>query len=121
MGQGDTWLNGVIGAVITIALSFTGFSPLLGGAVAGYLQEAPPKQGVRVGAISGGVAIIPMFLLLVGGFGVIASVSEAGMGVPGGFEIAIFGLVLVPMLLVWFVGLSAVGGYIGAYIREEVN
>lgn len=31
MGNGDTLLNAVLGAAVTVVLSFTGFSPLVGG------------------------------------------------------------------------------------------
>jgi hypothetical protein len=48
--------NALIGAVVTVVLPFVPFSPLLGGAVAGYLQE---RDGFRVGAPSGAIAAVP--------------------------------------------------------------
>ncbi len=125
MGAGDTWINAVVGAVITIGLSFTGFSPLLGGGVAGYLQAEPPRRGAWVGAISGAIAAIPLFLIVMIGFAVFAAVpaGAAGLGgpasFPGGMELIVIFGVMLPMLLLWFVGLSAAGGYVGAYVHTQ--
>jgi hypothetical protein len=54
--------------VVTVVLSFMGFSTLLGGGIAGYLQDEPPKRGARVGAISVGIAVLPVVLVRVLGF-----------------------------------------------------
>jgi membrane glycosyltransferase len=109
-----------IGAVVTIALSFTGFSALLGGGVAGYLQREPPKRGARVGAISGGIAVLPVLLVLL--FGVVLLLGQpSALGIPGGAELAFVLLVLFPLLFGWIIGLSAVGGFLGAYVRSETR
>lgn len=114
MGDGDTLLNAVLGAVVTVVFSFTGFSPLLGGAVAGYLQRGDRAEGARVGAISGAVATVPFLLLVVFAFGAFG--LFAGGGFPGG-------LLLLPVFLVlvvaWDVALGAAGGYLGVYVLEE--
>ncbi|MFC6727016.1 DUF5518 domain-containing protein, partial [Halobium palmae] len=34
----DRWVNALVGAVVTVVLSFLPFSPLAGGGVAGYLD-----------------------------------------------------------------------------------
>lgn len=57
--ESNTLINGLIGAVVTVILSFTVVSPIVGGAVAGYLEKT---DGVRVGAISGGIAVLPLLL-----------------------------------------------------------
>ncbi|MCU4752542.1 DUF5518 domain-containing protein [Halobacteria archaeon AArc-curdl1] len=121
MGVGKTWINAVVGAVITIGLSFTGFSPLLGGGVAGYLQAEPPASGAKIGAISGVIAAIPLFLIIVLGFVLFAAVPAGSGGVPGGVELLVIFVVMLPMMLLWFVGLSAVGGYVGAYLHAEAR
>ncbi len=118
MGQGATWINAVIGAVITLGLSFTGISPLLGGGVAGYLQAEPPARGARVGAISGGLPTIPLFLIVVLGFVLFAAIPT-GFSFLGGLELVVIFVVMLPMMLLWFVGLNAAGGYVGGCLHME--
>lgn len=118
MGKGDTLFNAVIGAIVTVLLSFTGFSPLLGGGVAGYLHQEDPKSGAKVGAISGVFAAIPfVFIFLL--FVIFVLMGSAMGGMPGGPELLIILLIGFPFLLLWNVGLSAVGGYLGGYLRRE--
>ncbi|MFB6133880.1 MAG: DUF5518 domain-containing protein [Halanaeroarchaeum sp.] len=77
--------DAAIGAIVTIVLSFTAISPLLGGGISGYLQGGSPKRGARTGAISGAVASIPMALVLL--FGFVLFLGGVGtLGVPGGIE-----------------------------------
>jgi hypothetical protein len=109
--------NAAIGAVVTVVLSFTGISALLGGSVAGYLQQASPRGGARVGALSGGIAVVPMLLVLVVGFGLFLAQPSA-LGVTGLPELVVILLVMFPLLFGWLVGLSAVGGYLGGYFRS---
>jgi hypothetical protein len=119
MTNKNTWINAAIGALITITLSFTGFSPLLGGGVAGYLQRETPKRGAKVGAISGAIATIPVVLVMCLGLLLYAGVPAASFGAPGGLELAIIFLFMLPMIALWFVGLSAAGGYLGGYLRTD--
>jgi len=118
MGDGDTLLNAVIGALVTVVLSFTGFSPLLGGGVAGYLQRGDRSEGARVGALSGAIATVPFVLLLmfvVGIFGLFLAgggLTEAGLGLA-------FGVVVFVFALAWNVALGAIGGYLGVYVLAE--
>lgn len=114
----NTNMNALIGGVVTIVLSFTGFSPLLGGAVAGYLNQ---RDGVRVGALSGLIALVPMVLVLVfvGGFvGLFTMFGGRGAMMAGGLGL-IVGLFAFAFAAVFIVGLSALGGYIGEYLYEE--
>ena len=121
MGEGDTGINAILGALVTVVLSFTGFSPLLGGMVAGYLQRGTRAGGIRVGALSGGIAALPflLFLFVFGGFLFTGSMMAGSMGVPGSFVLVLlFGIVVA---LVWSVGLSAIGGYLGVYVVTETD
>lgn len=119
MGEGDTLLNAILGAVVTIVLSFTVFSPLLGGAVAGYLQRGDRGDGVRVGAISGGIAALPflLFIFFFGGFVFAGPMMRGGVGIPGGFVILV--LVAFVFAFLWNVGLGGAGGYLGNYLAME--
>lgn len=122
MGRGDTLLNAAIGAVVTVVLSFTGFSPLIGGGVAGYLQQESRKQGATVGAISGALAFVPFVLLVFLAFWFVVLAGQfaiGGFGIPGGIELLVLFLILFPLLILWNIGLGAVGGYLGTILREE--
>jgi len=114
MGSGDTLLNAVIGAAVTVVLSFSGVSPLVGGGVAGYLQAGSRADGARVGAIAGGFAAVPLLLAV----GVALVWGAVLAGLPAGVELGVLALVGVAVLSAVVVGLSAVGGYAGAYLQE---
>jgi hypothetical protein len=121
MGEGDTIINAVIGAVVTVVLSFTGFSPILGGMVAGYLQRGTRAEGIRVGALAGGIAALPFLLMVfvVGGFLFTGSILADSAVVAGGLVfVLLFGIAIA---LIWSVGLSALGGYLGVYIATETD
>jgi hypothetical protein len=113
-----TLKNAAIGAVVTVGLAPTGFSALLGGGIAGYLQRESPKRGARVGAISGGLASLPVVLVLLLGASLFL-LPTTQFGVPGGLELVIILFVMFPLLFAWTIGLSAVGGYLGAYLRSD--
>ncbi|GAA0715342.1 hypothetical protein J2744_002137 [Halorubrum trapanicum] len=126
MGTEDTLLNAVIGAVASVLLSFTGISPLLGGAVAGYLNSdgtADGGDGLRVGALSGFIASIPivgllLLLLVVLPFlGFFAFPIEIGLAVGGIF---VLGAIAVLGGVAYTVVLSALGGLLGVYLKEEL-
>jgi hypothetical protein len=120
MGKGDTLLNAVLGAVVTVLLSFVGFSALLGGAVAGYLQRETRRDGAKVGALSGAFATVPFLLVVVVGVGFFfVGPVMGGLGPPGGLELLVIVFVLLPLLFLWNGALGAAGGYAGTYLYEE--
>jgi hypothetical protein len=112
-GRGtSTALNAVLGGVVGIVLSFVPLSPVLGGAVAGYLEGGDTDDGLRVGALAGLVALLPLsvvgfFLLFLLGFGANSAV------------LGLLGLVALLFMTVYTVGLSALGGVIGVYAESE--
>lgn len=125
MGEGDTGMNALIGAAVTVLATFTGFAPLLGGAVAGYLNR---RDGVKVGALSGVIASMPILVVaffLGGMFAFMPFMGGMMGGMPGpgfagamGFVAIVFGLFF---FLAYTVGLGALGGYLGEYLyREDV-
>jgi hypothetical protein len=117
MGKGDTLTNAVVGAVVTVVFSFTGASPVLGGVAAGYLQRESRTSGAKVGALSGALAFLPFSSFLFLFFGVLFR----GLGAPGGFGVSVVLFFVLPMFLLWSVGLGAIGGYVGTYIREDIE
>ena len=121
MAEGDTFLNALLGAVVSVVLSFVPASPLLGGMLAGYLEGGSREDGLRVGAISGVVALIPLvgFLLLVVGAGALFLVG--GMPARAGAVGAIFLLVAGLLAALYSVGLSALGGWLGNYVLTDTD
>jgi hypothetical protein len=123
MAERNTLLNAAIGALVSVVLSFTVFSPVLGGGVAGYLQRGDPDKGLRVGALSGVIASIPFLLLFVLFSGVVFTgslfIDGGGLGIPGGFMFVF--LFVFAIALAWTVTLSAVGGYLGGYVATETD
>lgn len=111
----NTLLNAVVGAVATIGLSFTGISPVLGGALAAYLDGGDTEDGLRVGALSGLIASIPVGAILV--------IALLFLPLTGDLGVAIGGLVIVVVIVAIGVGytvaLSALGGAIGIYLVDE--
>ncbi|MFB6129473.1 MAG: DUF5518 domain-containing protein [Salinigranum sp.] len=125
----DTLVHALVGAAVSVVLSFVLFSPVLGGAVAGYLHGT---DGLRVGAISGLLAAIPLALFLalvglVGGFFVaVPAMGGVGPGFHPGVGLGVTGAFLLLVLFgaavaaVYTVALSAVGGLLGVYVVDEL-
>jgi hypothetical protein len=111
----NTLLNAVIGAVATIGLSFTGISPVLGGALAAYLDGGDTRNGLRVGAISGAIASLPVAGILLIGV-LFLFTGDLGIAVGG----ILFVLVIVAIAVGYTVALSALGGAIGSYLKSEL-
>lgn len=116
MAQGDTLLNALIGAIVSVVLAFLPFSTVLGGGVAGYLQGESRDDGLRVGAYSGLIAAIPILLVAM----VIGTVFFFGAFVEPRAAIGfVFVFFVLAVTLVYSIGLSALGGYLGAYVSNE--
>ena len=123
MKEGNTFLNALIGAVVTtVTSSFLPFAPVLGGAIAGYVQGGTRSDGLRVGAISGAIALVPVVAIL---FLVLSVLGFASVGSPEGpAPFAIGGVVVVFVFLfvvVYTVGLSALGGWLGNYVKYDTG
>jgi thiol:disulfide interchange protein len=108
------YLHALLGAVVTVVTAVVPFSPIIGGAVAGYLHDEGTSRGTRVGLVSGVIASIPLllvffFMLTVMSIGSITTGEVAGPA----FVIVIVAIVFLVVGL-YTVGLSAAGGYIGA-------
>ncbi|PSQ40167.1 hypothetical protein BRD13_00420 [Halobacteriales archaeon SW_5_70_135] len=120
MGEGDTLINAVIGAVAAVVLSFTGVGPVLGGAVAGYLQRGSRSDGLVVGALAGLIGLIPLLLMVFPLFGFFSIGTLAGDGgALVGFGLVTF--IVAGIGVAYSAGLSAVGGYLGAYVALETE
>lgn len=112
----NTLLNALIGAVVTaVTTPLVPFAPILGGAVAGYLDADGADNGVKVGAISGAIALVP--LLIIAPFVLLFLFLDPIVAVSV-FAIA---TVVMAFLAMYTVGFSALGGFIGVYLREELR
>ncbi|NLV07245.1 hypothetical protein GOC83_14010 [Haloarcula rubripromontorii] len=124
MGEGDTFVNAVIGAVATALLSgFVPLAPLLGGGIAGYLEGGGRDDGVRVGFLSGviGLAISLVLFAVVFVFltAFLAIVPDA-LGVFGAMGLLVL-VVGTIMTAAYFLGLSALGGWLGNYVKHDTT
>lgn len=125
----NTLVNALVGGVAATVLGFLPFSPALGGVLAGYLQGPDTGDGLRVGALAGVVALVPLVLVafLFGGmmlafvpFGMGMGMNPWVGGVFGVFGGVVFLFVLL-FGLVYTVGLAALGGVLGAYLNRELE
>jgi hypothetical protein len=108
MAEGDTLVNAVLGAVVTVILSFLPLSPILGGLLAGYLQGGDRADGARVGALAGVIAMIPLLGIgiLLFGFGAVYLLGGLpfGLGVVG-IVVLLFVVFVTAVVFVVFVTL----------------
>ncbi|WP_416838884.1 DUF5518 domain-containing protein [Haloferax sp. DFSO52] len=113
------YLHALLGAVVTFFTAIIPFSPILGGAVAGYLHAEGTDRGIRVGAVSGLIASLPLVAI----FLLLFTVMSIGSVVTGEVAGPVFVIVLVGigfvLVALYTVGLSAAGGYLGASYAES--
>ena len=119
MAEGDTLANAVIGGIASILLGFVPFSPVLGGAVAGYLHGGERGIGVRIGAYAGIIAAIPFALALFFAIAVFGFLLSIGTG--SGAALLFFVLFALVAAAVYTVGFSALGGWLGNYVRYDTD
>lgn len=122
MAEGDTFVNAFVGAVVTmVAGAFLPLGPLLGGGAAGYLEGGERSDGVRVGLISGAIALLPTVFLGLFVFGYVVPILMGVGPDPRGFSLV---ALLIGGLVVgvgYVVGLSALGGWIGNYVKYDTD
>lgn len=103
--------NAILGAVVTIVGAFVPFSPVLGGAVSGHLQGGSDRSALRTGILAGLFAAVPVAIA----YGVITwSLVDSATGLTP-VVLTVLGISLV-LSLAYMVGLSGLGGYLGARI-----
>lgn len=108
----NTWRNALVGAIATVVLSFTVVSPILGGALAGYLEC---DDGVRVGAISGVLSVLPLLLFVL----VFVGLAPSSGGVPAAIGIVVIVAIFL-LFPLYVVTLSALGGHLGVALSARL-
>ena len=121
MAEGNTLINALIGAVVAVVLAFIPFSTVLGGAVAGYLQGGDQSAAIKVGALAGVFAAIPLVFVMVLLGGIIPFLPAFGSAGAMGALFGIFAFVALLFALLYSVGLSALGGVLGRYVAQETG
>lgn len=107
-----TPVNALVGGVAGVVLSFVPGAPILGGAIAAYLERGDARDALVVGALAGAVMLVPYLL-----FGAAALVVIGVGGAPIWFALVALGMLVGGAL--YTVGLSVLGGYLGWYVRNE--
>ncbi len=104
----------LLGALATVLFAFVPFAPLGGGAVAGYLADE--GRGLRVGALSGAAAAVPVVLVLV--FFLSMTAVVAGTFAGPRVLLTLAGAAVGATL--YTVGFSTLGGALGTRIRAAL-
>lgn len=120
MSTTKTLINAVIGAVVGVVLSFIPLSTVIGGVVAGFLEGPDVREGAIVGALAGAITFLPFAGIAIIGLSILGfGMGIAAAPIEGFAVVALAILVFVSVLFVYTVGLSLLGGYLGAYLARE--
>ncbi|APW97103.1 hypothetical protein CHINAEXTREME_04665 [Halobiforma lacisalsi AJ5] len=120
MDSGRTIVHALIGAVVGIVLSFIPFSTIVGGAAAGFLEGPDGRDGALVGALAGLIAFVPVAAIAFVALGVFGfALGIAALPAEGFAFVALAVLAFATLVFLYTVGLSALGGYLGAFLARE--
>jgi MFS family permease len=104
--------NIVVGAIVSFVFAAYAGGPLIGGAVAGYLEGSDLRWGIRVGAMAGIVVLIASFVL---------TIENILLGTETYYGLRPLFYGTLTRGIVPYVVLPLVGGGIGAYVRRETG
>jgi hypothetical protein len=115
VGGRDTITNATVGAsVLTVSGFIPAISAIIGGAVAGYLQDDGARGGTKAGFVEGGVATLPYGILAVVAGGMVDPIPILGDLLVGSV------VVIIAFLFLCLVFFGVTGGLIGGYIADEM-
>jgi hypothetical protein len=113
-GGSSLLLHALVGAIVTVVTTpIVPFAPVLGGAIAGYLDADRDESGAKVGAVSGAIALVPLLAVVPFLLFVVFLEPVFAVGV-----LAIVAIVAA-FLFVYTIGGGALGGVAGVYIKRE--
>lgn len=117
--RGNFLANAVYGALVSALTGFIPFSPVLGGAVAGYLERGESRRTVAVGAVSGLLLSVPVVVFLAFLF-VGLALASVSVGA-GGFAavLAILMVIGLGITALFGAGLGGLGGLVGGKLAED--
>jgi hypothetical protein len=112
------YANAVRGSVVTVFFSFVGFSAVLGGGLAGYLEGGDSDQSVSVGGVAGLLSALPALVIAVFTLiGLFAGLRDIGQ--TGPLAVAAIGMALAVLIYTGInATLGALGGYVGGRLAE---
>ncbi|WP_336361627.1 DUF5518 domain-containing protein [Haladaptatus sp. ZSTT2] len=117
-GSNGLLLHAFIGAVVMLVLTIIPLSPVLGGAVAGYLHKS---EGMKVGALAGLFAVVPVVAVIMFGVAFLTPfvTSSGGSTIFPSLGFLLIGLVSLLLVGLYTIGLGALGGYIAVTLTES--
>lgn len=111
---GNATSMAILGALVTVGASFVPFSPVVGGAVAGYLRSSTAASAVRTGALAGVLATVPVLA-------VYAAITWRLLGTATGLTglvAVVFGVTLL-VAVAYMTVLSALGAHLGDTVAAD--
>lgn len=108
-----------VGALVTVALSFIPFSSVLGGVTAASRRDGGYLEGLGIGTAAGVAAMVPLAALFVPA---VAITGFLGFGIsPASPAYDLFLALIALFYVLYTVGLSALGGLVGVWIRSNTT
>ena len=115
----DTFVDAGWGALVTLGLSIVPFSSVAGGVVAAHRHGGGYRSGLWLGTLAGVAAMVPLFALFLP---LLYVVGLLGLGIrPSSPGYGIFLALVFGFFLLYTVGLSAVGGLGGTWLRRHTE
>ena len=112
-------VDATVGAGVTLALSFLPLSSLAGGATAAYRDGGGYARALGLGALSGVAAGVPLLALFAPALWI---AGRLGFGIPPSSPAYdLFLAISFALFAVYTVGLSAVGGLAGTWLRRHTS
>lgn len=113
----NTFMNAVVGAVVTVVFAFLPLAPSIGGGVAGFLQGGALRDGAKVGGVVGLFSMVPFYLSMIL---VVPLFVIAPFGVPNlPFNATAYAFGMFLLVSFYTIGFGIIGGMIGTYLSDS--
>lgn len=108
-----------LGALVTVVFSFVPFSSVAGGITAASRRDGGYLWGLGVGTAAGVLAAIPLGVLFVPALVIVRRLGFGVAPAPPAYDL--FLAIVVLLFLSYTLGLSALGGVAGVWIRTKTT